>query len=311
MSFTVVPLHNLSLPRGTRIPFGKGFVLTDMPEWVLADKRAMGDVSEQDRLLTKNASQALVAEYEADAWGYPDPDWKGLEPKSIQALRFQSAMLANMAIWLIQPCSIRFTVGFHFLTRLSGHDLDQPLIQPNSRENPLCCHPRDLHNEVSSDHLIRAAQLHIKLSTIGRLNSVWEALRAFWAGLTMYPADYRYPFFWLGLEALFGDEDYSKGFTKRLYQRIAFFIADNKDDAKSIFDKAKRCYDLRSTIVHGRWTNDPRLEDVMYDTEAIWRTGLRLLMDRSDVLAKFIGAERNQYLKQLRTQRLAAGWLPS
>ena len=69
-------------------------------------------------------------------------------------------------------------------------------------------------------------------------------------------------------------------------------------------------YDMRSTIVHGRWKNDPRLEDVMYDTEAIWRTGLRLLMDRPDVLAKFVGADRNQYLRQLRAQRLAAGWLP-
>ena len=93
MSFTVVPLHNLDFPKGTKIPFGKGFVLTDMPEWVLADKDAMGRVSEQDRLLTENASHALVAEYEADAWGYHDPDWKGLKPKSIQDLRFSQPCL--------------------------------------------------------------------------------------------------------------------------------------------------------------------------------------------------------------------------
>jgi hypothetical protein len=266
MSFTVVPLHNLQLPKGTRIAFGKGFILTDMPEWLLADKMAMADVGFDDRHLTKNASQALVAEYEADSWGYPDPDWKGINPKSIQDLHFQSAMLANMAIWLIRPCPIRFTVGFHALTRLTGRELDQPSIQPNSREDPLCCHPRDLHNEVSVQHLARAGRLHIELLKIGRLNSVWEALRAFWAGLTMYPADYRYPFFWLGLEALFGDEDHSRGFSKRLCQRIALFIADNKHDAKSIYKKASLCYGMRSTIVHGRWKNHPGLEDVMYDT---------------------------------------------
>jgi hypothetical protein len=309
MSFTVVPLHNLTLPRGTRIPFGKGFVLTDIPEWVLADETAMADLSSDDRRLTTDASHALVAEYRANSWGYPDPEWKGTKPKSIQDLHFQAAMLANMAIWLIRPCPIRFIIGLHFLTSLGGQELDEPLVQPISRENPLCCHPRDFHGVVTAEDLSRAGRLHVELSKIGRLNSVWEALRAFWAGLTMYPPDYRYPFFWLGLEALFGDKDYSKGFTKRLWQRIAVFIADNKDDAKSIYDKAQRCYKMRSTIVHGRWENDPALDDVMYDTEAIWRTGLRLLMDRPDVLAKFNSADRDQYLKQLRAERLKAGWL--
>src|SRR5215472_7817074 len=108
MAFTVVPLHNLKLPKGTEIPFAKGFVLTDMPQWLLADKMAMADTSLQDRILTQNASQALVAEYEADSWGFPDPDWKGSKPKSIQDLCLQSAMLANMAMWLIQPSPIRF-----------------------------------------------------------------------------------------------------------------------------------------------------------------------------------------------------------
>ncbi len=309
MSFTVVPLHNLKLPKGAQIPFGKGFVLTDMPEWVISDETAMADLSSGDRRRTTEASHALVAEYRANSWGYPDPDWKGAKPKSIQDLHFQSAMLANMAIWLIRPSPIRFTVGLHFLTSLGGQELDEPLIQPISRENPLCCHLTDFHNEVTADHLTRAGQLHVELSKIGRLNSVWEALRAFWAGLTMYPADYRYPFFWLGLEALFGDEDYTRGFTTRLCQRVAFFIADNQDDVRSIYDKAQRCYKMRSTIIHGRWENDPAIEDVMYDTEAIWRTGLRLLMDRPDVLAKFLGSERDQYLKELRSQRLAAGWL--
>jgi hypothetical protein len=42
MSFTVVPLHNLELPKGTQIPFGKGFVLTDILQWLLTDKNAMG-----------------------------------------------------------------------------------------------------------------------------------------------------------------------------------------------------------------------------------------------------------------------------
>src|SRR6266446_6919910 len=38
-------------------------------------------------------------------------------------------------------------------------------------------------------------------------NPVWESLRAFWAALTMASPDRRYPFFWMGLESLFGSDD--------------------------------------------------------------------------------------------------------
>jgi hypothetical protein len=38
MSFTVVPLHNLKLAPGTRIPFANGLVLQDLPNWVREEK---------------------------------------------------------------------------------------------------------------------------------------------------------------------------------------------------------------------------------------------------------------------------------
>lgn len=72
-------------------------------------------------------------------------------------------------------------------------------------------------------------------------NPVWESLRACWAALTMYSADRRYPFFWIGLESLFGsDETNEIGY--KLAQRIAFFIANNPEDARSLFKKVKTCY---------------------------------------------------------------------
>src|SRR5216684_2508439 len=101
MSFTVVPLHNLSLPAGTRAEFGDGFVLQDVPKW-LKDEPILNDLSRPDRQSTLDAKQALVAEYEAPSIGHPDPSWQGKEPKAIQALKFESAMLANFALWLKQ-----------------------------------------------------------------------------------------------------------------------------------------------------------------------------------------------------------------
>ena len=109
MSFTVVPLHNLSLPAGTQAEFGSGFMLQDLPEWVKKEP-ILDDLSRHDRQSVLDAKYALVAEYEASAIGESDPSWKGRDPKSIQALKFESVILANI-------------VAF-FLVRLIGKNLE-------------------------------------------------------------------------------------------------------------------------------------------------------------------------------------------
>ena len=98
--------------------------------------------------------------------------------------------------------------------------------------------------------------------------------------MTMYSADRRYPFFWIGLESLFRSNDTNE-VSYKLCQRIALFLADNPQDARALFQKAKTCYNTRSKIIHGRWENDPKIEVVMADTEAIVRTTFRRLFRRS------------------------------
>lgn len=198
MSFTVVPLHNLNLPSGTRIPFGSKFVLQDLPEWLKQDTRWLDDLGRHDKTSILNAKHALVSEYRAGSIGEPDPEWKGAQPRGLQDLRFQSAILANMALWLIQPSMVCLTVGFHALT---GMTVDSPIILRSERDGPMYCHPRDRHNLIEPKHIIRAAALYENLSTVARKNAVWAALRAFWAALVSYTADYRYPLFWQGLES--------------------------------------------------------------------------------------------------------------
>lgn len=109
MSYTVVPLHNLELPPGSQIPFGTKFRLQDIPDRLRKDEHALNDLSSRDQKSFLKDSHALVAQYEADSYGHPDPDWKGVDPKGIQELRYQSAFLANIAIWLIQPSTLCFT----------------------------------------------------------------------------------------------------------------------------------------------------------------------------------------------------------
>jgi hypothetical protein len=300
MSFTVVPLNNIDIPTGSHIPFGDKFVLQDVPDWLKQDQNYLKDLSRDERELVLAEKHALVSEYYANTLGFPDSEWKGPIPRSIQKFRIQSAILANMSIWLIQPTPLRFTMGFHALTVLdTGQEVDPPLIIQSPREPPLWAHPRDGSNPLLPKHLVKAAALYERLSTVPRKNDVWAALRAFWAALVSYPPDQRYPLFWQGLESLFGSEDDNPGLSRRLRERISYFLAEDATTQQSLHDMVKRCYKTRSEIVHGRWDQWDEIEDRMCETESIVRTVVRSIANGPGMLEVFLSPKRDDFLEAM------------
>lgn len=237
--------------------------------------------------------------YEADSFGHPDPDWTGTEPKGIQGLRWQSALLANMSMWMVKPTRVCLSVGFHALTKMNGSQLDRPLFNGIEHERTVFIHERDFQNMLSEDHLLKSARLFETISTVPRKNSVWPALRAFWAALTSYPGDLRYPLYWQGLESLFGSDSEVYGVSKRLRDRISYFLAGNAKEQKDLHDKVKDCYAVRSEIVHGRWEDTKNFHDVhMYTTESIVRTVVRHIMEKPGMLGGFLSPRRDDWLEQ-------------
>ena len=304
MSFTIVPLHNLDLGAGARIPCGKHFVLEDIPSWLLEDKTILGELSQHDRGLLLRSRHALVTEYEANSIGYPDPDWAGTKPRGIQSLRLDAAILANFCIWLIKPAAVFFTNAFHALTTLdNGQIAEPPLILQTQPQAPLYCHRKDADREVTGKDIIKAGELYDALSTVPRNNSLWEGMRAAWDALVTYDSDRRYPPFWLSIEALFGRDTVGNQLTRTLARRIAFFLAPDHKDAQNIHDMVIRCYEMRCRIVHGRWDNDPLLEGVMYETEAILRTAIRRIAADPKLITKFASPRRDAFLSKLVHQR--------
>ena len=55
----------------------------------------------------------------------------------------------------------------------------------------------------------------------------------------------------------------------------------------------KRSCDMRYKIVHGRWDNDPALDSVMFETEAIIRTAFRVIADDPKLLTRFATPHRD------------------
>jgi hypothetical protein len=297
MAFTVIPLHNIALPPGTSIPFANGFTFQDLPEWVRSEG-FLEYLSHHDRESVLQAQHAFVAEYAASNIGDPDPSWQGPKQKSIQDTKMQEGIFANLAAWLRQPSSLCYTVMFHGLHwDIAGEPEKQPIIQRSDSHTPIYCHPKDAGNPLIAQHLIKAAELHKTLCSIPRDNPVWLAVRALWAGLTMYAEDIRYSLFWIGLESLFGADQDSGEISYKLAQRISFFLADNPSDARDLFRKVKKCYGLRSKIVHGRWKDTPDTTPAMADTEAILRTVIRHLLQNQQMLQTFISKHRDKFLE--------------
>jgi len=54
---------------------------------------------------------------------------------------------------------------------------------------------------------------------------------------------------------------------------------------------------MRSIIIHGRWKDDPKIEAVMADTEAIVRTVFRRLLENAEMLRTLISKHRNEFLE--------------
>jgi len=156
MGITVVPLHNLSLGASARIPFGNGFVLQHVPEWVKKEP-ILKDIRRTEREWIVAGKHALVAEYEAVALGEPDPDWKGEKSRAIQEAKVETAILANIALWVTQPAAVYFTNVFHATSfDVEGTAEKRHIVQQIVPCDRLLCHPNDARNYVLEAHAIRA-----------------------------------------------------------------------------------------------------------------------------------------------------------
>ncbi len=108
----------------------------------------------------------------------------------------------------------------------------------------------------------------------------------------------RYALFWIALEALFGAED-PKEITYRLSQRVAFFLAGGRHEAKALFSMAKKGYVFRSKIVHGRWREEPENTTRMAEVEALVRRSLMRVIESENLRSTFSGKAREGFLDDL------------
>jgi hypothetical protein len=146
-------------------------------------------------------------------------------------------------------------------------------------QSPIYCHDNDFERIVTKEHVVKAGKLHQTICTIPRNNPVWNRCEQHGrvSPVTMLIAAIHFSG-WDSKHFLEAPTP-PRSATSSL-SALPFFLAGNPADARDLFKKVKICYKMRSIIIHGRWENDPEINDVMSTTEgslgpffgAYWRT---------------------------------------
>lgn len=275
--------------------FAGGVKLERIPKWV-QDEKALEYESWLTRKSVSEARGVLAVEYDADSLGAPDPEWRGSQPRAIQAAAAEKIALAQLALWIACPFGwatghiVHFSrIGDASSVRQSG-SLERAFVQPE-------------HVDASptAQKLAVASRVHREMLSLRRDGNVWIALRMLILAATERLWDVRFILLWVVLEGLYGPAD-GREISYRLAQRIAFFLGQDRVEARTLYALARDCYTTRSKAVHGArlsGLSEEKSAELITASEAFARsTFLRILLD-AELAASFDGKARETFLDQL------------
>jgi len=162
-------------------------------------------------------------------------------------------------------------------------------------------HERDMNTKLSIKDIDLAVKLHGVLLNLDRKKTIWLASRLIWKSLSETLWEIRVLIQWVAIESVFGPQSGGE-LSYRISQRIGFFLSDNREEAKNVFQKAKKHYGWRSRIVHGdalkKLTKEQSL-DVSFDTQEYIRKALLKILQKPDLIDKINSNRREDFLDQL------------
>lgn len=272
-----------------------GVRLEPVPSWVKEDD-ALKLLSWTDRENIRDAALTFAIEYEAEALGSPDPEWRGGAPRPIQSSVDEKFTLASVALWLVKPSRLTCGPVLHF-----SRTGDPTSLRQAASLRPVLIREDENDNVPTSDDLDSIGKILNVILNLRRDATTWIAIRMLVRALTESMWEARYLWQWVVLEALFGPESPNET-TYRVAQRIALFLGRNPDEKRSLFDGAKRAYSWRSKIVHGRRLSKltpEKSEELSVLSEDLIRSALVRILKTHDYVLRFDGEKRDEFLDEL------------
>ncbi len=250
--------------------------IVPIPDWLKSEEitKHLG-LSQKMRL--EDSEIMFLVEYDANSFGDPDKNWKGGVERSKQDVASEKIQICNLALWLSKRT--------HLATWLLLHIQDDGgyrSVRYSSSVQPLKPHFWDRSHSHDKKSYEVARILNKGIINLERKHSPWMATRTLFDALTSHSWEVRFILLWVALEALFGA---NSEITYRISNRISFFLANNKTEARKLFLDIKISYGLRSEIIHGLKISRAKgkkrdTEKVLYDTESAIRNSLsKILLD--------------------------------
>jgi len=276
------------------VQFASGVRLEKIPSWV-KDEPALRFESWQTREAVKKARAVFATEYEANALGSEDPS-PMKHPRGIQAAADAKIALAQLALWIVRPCSWSGGPLLHFGEKGNAESLRQ-----SGSLQKIRVADTEIDAVPSSNDFTDARALHAAMLGLGFESTWWAALRMLQIAATEHLWEVRYMLMWVVLEALFGPAD-GREITFRISQRIALFLGNDTAERIKLFDSARECYGTRSKAVHGAKLaslTPERSSELMLATEALVRSALRKVLPDQALCDTFSGKAREAFLDGL------------
>jgi hypothetical protein len=292
--YTVMPLLSVPQP-GAPVALGAGLTLASVPPWLTDPGQALIDrLAHDDRQRLAQSVAAVACEYDAEAWGQPDPAFQGIGARSIQESKREQCAFAGVSLWLTKP-----SPATHFLSvDAVRFDQERPTVQHLTTHNRLACHQVDADTVVVEADFAEMARIHALLLGLDRGGVVFTAAMSILLALQTTRTELRLAALWLGIEALFGADD-AREITYRMSHRLAFFLGQSKEESRALFKETKDGYAIRSKVVHGRWNGRVAREKVskyVSTAEGLARRGLVAVLSKPGALAEFSTRRREDYL---------------
>lgn len=299
---TIVPIHNLwRLPDGFQLPyqFNDRTFLQPMPEWLLT-KESEDTVDllrpKLKEALGRDVPYCITVEYQADALGSPDPNWKGDRPRAIQEAAIQDARNVLLAFWLVRQTSVHFRIAAHVANHSS-----EPIVRQIAKYDPQCPLPSYVDDPYDADEIGQIRSLANALDRLSIQGTLRTAVHAVMRAQTEREWTLRFLIFWLVMESLFGPED-AREITFRLSQRVAMFLSRDASTARQLFSQVKASYAWRSKVVHGlrlAKLSEAESSDQIIQLESVVRQSLVKILSSDSLTATFDGRTREKYLDDL------------
>ena len=169
-------------------------IISTIPDWLKTEDMMEG-LGWNDRERFSLCRYALIKEYDAESLGDPDPNWRGATPLSKQSTVLQTIHLANLALWISKPSSVRCLQAFAL------HASDGTWLRREFRQiDRILTSREESSTELEMRDLLLARAIHSTLIALPIDGTIWVAARTLYAALTTEYWPTRYLLLWVVLE---------------------------------------------------------------------------------------------------------------